>query len=104
MQLSKYNITSKIKDSDNWFVVNSLSGQADILDQETFEQLHNIDEANLELIENGYIVDPVQEKRLFREKYLKFLDDREKDEVQIFFVTNYSCNFDCSYCYQAGYE
>ncbi|MDO9613967.1 MAG: hypothetical protein Q7J86_05525, partial [Bacteroidota bacterium] len=80
MQLSKYNITSKIKDSDNWFVVNSLSGQADILDQETFAQLKNIDETNQELIENGYIVDPVQEKRLFREKYLKFLDDREKDE------------------------
>jgi len=26
------------------------------------------------------------------------------DEIQIFLVTNYSCNFDCSYCYQAGYE
>ena len=104
MQLSKYNITSKIKDSDDWFVVNSLSGQADILDQYTFEQLNRISEDNPELIENGYIVDPTQEIRLFREKYLKFLDDREKDEVQIFFVTNYSCNFDCSYCYQAGYE
>jgi hypothetical protein len=42
MQLSKYNITSKIKDSDEWFVVNALSGQADILDQETFEQLQKV--------------------------------------------------------------
>ena len=104
MQLSKYNITSKIKDSDNWFIVNSLSGQADILDQENFDQLNAIDESNFDLIENGYLVDPVKEKKLFREKYLQFLDNREKDEVQIFFVTNYSCNFDCSYCYQAGYE
>lgn len=104
MQISKYNIVSKVKDSEKWFVVNSLSGQADILDRETFEQLTSGAEDNAELIKNGYIVDPVQEKRMFREKYLKFIDDREKDEVQIFFVTNYTCNFDCSYCYQAGYE
>ena len=104
MQLSKYNIVSKIKDSDDWFIVNPLSGQADILDSETYEQLKNTTEGNPEFVENGYHVDPVQEKKLFREKYLQFLDDREKDEVQIFFVTNYSCNFDCSYCYQAGYE
>jgi len=104
MQPSKYNITSKVKDSDHWFVVNPLSGQADILDQETYEQIKNGFEGKPELIENGYLVDPLQEKRLFREKYLQFLDDREKDEIQIFFVTNYSCNFDCSYCYQAGYE
>ena len=104
MQLSKYNIISKVKDSDEYFVVNSLSGQADILDQKTYELLNKVSEDNPELIENGYIIDLVQEKRLFRDKYLKFLDDREKDEVQIFFVTNYSCNFDCSYCYQAGYE
>jgi uncharacterized protein len=103
MQLSKYNIISKIKDSDDWFVVNALSGQADVLDQETYNCLISGAEDS-EFSENGYLVDPAQEKKLFREKYLKFLDDREKDEVQIFFVTNYSCNFDCSYCYQAGYE
>lgn len=103
MQLSKYNIISKIKDSDDWFVVNALSGQADVLDQETYNSLISGEE-NPEFAENGYLVDPAQEKKVFREKYLKFLDDREKDEVQIFFVTNYSCNFDCSYCYQAGYE
>lgn len=103
MQLSKYNIISKIKDSDDWFVVNALSGQADVLDQETYNSLISGVE-NPEFAENGYLVDPAQEKKLFREKYLKFLDDREKDEIQIFFVTNYSCNFDCSYCYQAGYE
>ncbi len=103
MKLSKYNIISKIKDSDDWFVVNALSGQADVLDQETYTSLISGEE-NPEFAENGYLVDLAQEKKLFREKYLKFLDDREKDEVQVFFVTNYSCNFDCSYCYQAGYD
>jgi uncharacterized protein len=103
MQLSKYNIISKIKDSNDWFVVNALSGQADVLDQETYNNLIS-GAKDPEFAENGYLVDPAKEKKLFREKYLKFLDDREKDEIQIFFVTNYSCNFDCSYCYQAGYE
>lgn len=103
MQLSKHNIVSKIVDSDSWFIVNPLSGNADIIDNETYNQLTN-NEAKAEFIDNGYIVDPAQEKKLFNEKYLQFIDDREKDEIQIFFVTNYSCNFDCSYCYQAGYD
>lgn len=61
MQLSKYNIISKIKDSDDWFVVNALSGQADVLDQETYHSLISGEE-NPEFAENGYLVDPAQEK------------------------------------------
>jgi uncharacterized protein len=40
---------------------------------------------------------------LYKNKYLDFLDNRENDEVQIFFVPNYSCNFACTYCYQDEY-
>ena len=54
MQLSKYNIISKIKDSDDWFVVNALSGQADVLDQETYTSLISGEE-NPEFAENGYL-------------------------------------------------
>ena len=32
------------------------------------------------------------------------MDERETDEVQLFFVPNYSCNFNCSYCYQGDYR
>lgn len=104
MELSKHNIISKVHDSDEYFIVNALSGNADILDKETYNNLQNGEGDLDELFEKGYWVEPAEEKKLFREKYLKFLDDRENDEVQIFFVTNYSCNFNCSYCYQAGYE
>lgn len=104
MELSKYNIISKVYQSDEYFVVNALSGSADILDEATYHQLMNLKGDLTELEEKGYLVDPAEEKKIFRKKYLQFLDDREKDEVQIFFVTNYSCNFNCSYCYQAGYE
>jgi uncharacterized protein len=101
---SKYNIVSKIKDSDSYFIVNSLHGSADILEPELFDQLKNQQGDLSEFAEKGYLVEEADEKKLFRQKYLQFLDDREKDEVQIFFVTNYTCNFDCSYCYQAGYN
>jgi sulfatase maturation enzyme AslB (radical SAM superfamily) len=36
-------------------------------------------------------------------KISRFLDSRETDEIQIFFVPNYACNFACSYCYQDEY-
>ena len=57
-----------------------------------------------ELVEKGYVTDESAEGREFRRKYLDFIDAREKDEIQIFFVTNYSCNFACSYCYQDQYQ
>ncbi len=104
MQLSKHNIVSKVHGSDQFFIVNPLSGNADILDKNHFQKIKAGDFSDPELIEKGYVVDPKAEAADFKSKYLRFIDDREEDEVQIFFVTNYSCNFDCSYCYQAGYE
>ena len=49
-------------------------------------------------------MDSDEEARLYRKKYLDFIDSREKDEIQLFFITNYSCNFACSYCYQDQYN
>ncbi len=111
MYFSKHNIFSKIKDSDNFFIVNSLSGNADILTPEDAEKVLKIksggvvadDRLTVELQEKGYIVDEAEERKLFRLKYLDFLDTRDQDEIQLFFVPNYSCNFACSYCYQDEY-
>jgi len=112
MQYSRYNIFSKIRDSENYFIVNLLSGNADILDScdaEKIEVIRNGEDINnkkflSELTEKGYITDESDEKREYRRKYLDFIDSREKDEIQIFFVTNYSCNFACTYCYQNQYN
>ncbi len=56
-----------------------------------------------DLTAKGYIISPEEEKLLYRAKYLDFTDDRDADEVQLFFVPNYSCNFACTYCYQDEY-
>ncbi len=112
MIYSRYNIFSKIKDSENYFIVNLLSGNADILDScdaEKMEGIRNGEDINnkkffSELTKKGYITDESDEKREYRRKYLDFIDSHEKDEIQIFFVTNYSCNFACTYCYQDQYN
>ncbi len=111
MYFSKHNIFSKIKDSDNFFIVNPLTGNADILtpsDAEKVNRLFNneipADKAFIsEMQEKGYLIEEAEERKLFRTKYLDFLDNRDEDEIQLFFVPNYSCNFACSYCYQDEY-
>ena len=111
IKFSGHNIFSKIKDSENYFIVNLLSGNADILtsvEAERIESLRkNAIEYNVidkELIEKGYFAEELKEKELYKNKYFDFIDSRDDDEIQIFFVLNYSCNFSCTYCYQDQYE
>jgi len=110
MVFSRHNIFSGIRGSDNFFLVNPLHGSADILDQAEGRMLQDfldgkeIDKVfHSKLQEQGYIVEEAEELKLYREKYLDFIDNRDEDEVQLFFVPNYSCNFACTYCYQDEY-
>ena len=112
MKFSGYNIFSQIKGSENHFIVNLLTGNADILTAEEAEKLKAVQgsgeiketDFEKELAGKGYLIDSDEEKKLYRKKYLDFIDSREKEEVQLFFITNYSCNFSCSYCYQDQYS
>lgn len=102
MEFSKHNIFSKIADSDNYFIVNPLSGNADILEPHearAFKEKQHLDD----FVQKGYLVDPKAEAQVFKRKYLNFLDERDSDEVQIFFTPWYTCNFNCSYCFQDEY-
>jgi uncharacterized protein len=104
MELSKHNIISKVHQSDEYFIVNVLSGNADMLSPAEAKLLMGKEVPDdPEYINKGYVVDPAQEEKLFQHKYLDFLDAREADELQLFYAPAYSCNFDCSYCYQEGY-
>jgi uncharacterized protein len=109
---SKHNIFSQIRNSENYFLINLLSGNADILNPDEASKFRETDLNNFnhedefigQLISKGYLTVDDSEKKLFQSKYLDFIDSREKDEIQLFFVTNYSCNFACSYCYQSSYQ
>ncbi len=105
MELSRHNILSRIHRSDDYFLVNVLSGNADILSSVEAEGVMNGSiMSDPEYIGKGYVVDPAQEEKLFRSKYLDFIDARETDEIQLFYAPTYACNFSCSYCYQEGYS
>ena len=112
MKYSRYNIFSRIRDSENYFIVNMLTGNADILSPDEAKKVEALkngssadgEDFSIELSAMGYLTDEEAEIRLYRSRYLDFIDSRDKDEIQIFFVTNYSCNFACSYCYQDQYK
>jgi uncharacterized protein len=104
MELSKYNIISEVKDSDNYFIVNLLSQEADIITKKEADVFFNPNAlVNQSFIERGYVVDANAEDKLYKKRYLEFIDARDTDEVQLFFVPTYACNFACSYCYQDEY-
>jgi len=110
MKYSSQNIFSKVKDSEDHFIVNLLTGNADILSPKEAEKLELIrnggtsDPEFSELMaEKGYLTGSGTEKKLFRMQYFNALDERDQEEVQLFFILNYSCNFGCTYCYQDEY-
>lgn len=105
MIYSKHNVFGRIKNSDKWFLINPLWGNADILESEHAERYKSgnaIDDA--EFIASNYVVEEEEEQRYYRSEYLRHLDERDNDEVQLFFVPWYTCNFACFYCYQDEYS
>lgn len=99
---STYNIEVKLH-NDRYLIVNLLTGEADILNSTEYEKLQK-GEPLQEFIEKGYLIDTEEEKILYSKKYLEFLKIKEEEELQLFFVPEYSCNFDCSYCFQKDYS
>jgi uncharacterized protein len=104
MELSKFNIISPVKNSELCLILNPLYGKADIIDTKSLACLQGDGEINEGLPETCYFVDPEKEKSEFRKAYLQFLEERDTDELQLFFVPWYQCNFGCSYCYQGNYD
>jgi uncharacterized protein len=107
---SKHNIVSKVLDSGQYFAVNLLSGNADLLSEDEANVLLSEERSKNEsgeviqdMIGKGYLLETDKESKLYRNRYFDFVDQRDEEEVQLFFVPNYSCNFSCSYCYQDEY-
>lgn len=111
MDYSKYNISSVIRDYPDSYLINLLTGNADILEPEEAKALALIKDGKIPgdefaeiLREKGYLSDSFEERQLFKSKYFEFIKNRETEEIQLFFILNYSCNFNCTYCYQDEYS
>jgi len=104
MEPSRHNIISAIKDTGQYVIANILSGHADIINEAEWQMLQdgrkNFPDS---FVEKGYVIDPVKEQQRFQMAYIDFLQQRDQEEVQVFFVPTYLCNFNCAYCYQAPY-
>jgi uncharacterized protein len=104
-RFSKHNIFGKIRGSENYFILNPLSKNADILTPEKAGEIMREEYTDIdEYASKGYLIEEADEERLYKLRYLDFLDEQESNEVQIFFVPWYDCNFSCSYCYQKEYS
>ena len=104
MRLSRHNILITSRNSVKSYLINLLSGNADILNPlEAEEMTKGWVPQNEDFTEKGYTVEDSEEITRYREAYLHFLDERDKDEIQLIFIPTYACNFSCSYCYQSGY-
>ncbi len=105
LQTSRHNIISPLGNGNEYLIVNVLSGNADILSAEEYKILQQKNFVNPppEFIQKGYVVNPGDEEMQYRLKYIEFLEERDKEELQLFFVPTYACNFTCSYCYQSEY-
>jgi uncharacterized protein len=102
-RLSSHLVTGRLPGSQRGFALCALGGAADLLTPGELEDLQRGRLGLGALRERGYLVAEEEERAAFRRAYLDFLDARESDEVQLFFVPWYGCNFACGYCYQAGY-
>ncbi len=104
MKFSKHNIFGKLSESENYFILNPLSGNADILTPDKADEIKRAEYSDAdEYAEKGYLADENEESRKYKLAYLDFIEERDSSEIQIFFVPRYECNFACSYCYQDEY-
>ena len=91
LQLSRYNIISRIKDGNSYIIANLLSGHADILSTIEYNELLSLTGSSTHIfIQKGYLAFPEEEETRFRLGYIDFLENRDKEEVQVFFVPTYS--------------
>src|SRR5512140_1594940 len=87
MNFSQHNIFGPIAGTEEYYLVNLLSGSADVLSPAKAREIIEGRYTDIdEYAAKGYLVDPAREERRFREKYADFLDARDKDEIQLFFV------------------
>ncbi len=104
-RFSRFNIMGKIRDSESYFIMNPLTKNADILTPVTAKDIMDGRYDRVEgMADKGYLLDETEEERLYRLRYLDFLEERDSSEIQLFFAPRYDCNFACSYCYQNGYS
>jgi uncharacterized protein len=74
---SRHNIFGQLTDSDEYYIINPLSGEADILDSETAREYLDDEFSDPdEWLEKGYLIRSVdEEEQRFRNGYMDFFGE-----------------------------
>ena len=72
LAFSRHNIFAKLKNSEEYFLLNLLSKEADILTSEEAKQI-KAKQIIPHLLEKGYAVETEAEYQLYQKKYQEFL-------------------------------
>jgi uncharacterized protein len=114
MILGKFTNIIKIeRDKNKYVLLNALSGAVDIASKEEIAMINDFKENGKplpfslmsQLAARRYLfVNTKEEERYIKEKYDEFLSLRDQVDIQFLLSMTYSCNFDCSYCYQKNFD
>ncbi len=115
MYYSKNNIVVKINGSDEYAILNPLTGSFDLMNSEEFRYLNSIknskDEKDLNrelteyLLERGYLFkEKSEEDAIIKVEFEKFENEIENSQIQLLLLPTYGCNLACAYCYEKGVE
>ena len=105
MELSKYTIFSKLKDSKNWFILNLLTEkriywmnqQGHLYREGSFPILNHIGKRAISWI-------PMKRQNSLKPAIWISRNNRKNPKLRYFMSPTYQCNFACTYCYQESYE
>lgn len=97
--VSKYTIMGKIKNSPDYFLINILTGGADIVDEETAIKFKcGVYPQKDDLIKKGYLINKEDEKLLFINSYCESGEQAKNAAILIHFIPWLACNLACDFC------
>jgi uncharacterized protein len=113
MQPSMFNVQVPVRDSDEVFLMNTLSDAQLLVSSDVARLLDRIGGGDMRfslderqtldaLVENGFIVESrEQERRSLDEYFANLREDTEQMKVTV--LTTLQCNFACDYCFQGDH-
>ena len=108
MYLTRYLLTEPLG-GKKVLLINCLSGAVDILDQENFKHLKNLEAAKIEkevlyaLTKRGYIFeDENAEVEFLKKMHQRYMAPENYRFVDLVVCPTFDCNLACSYCFQNG--
>lgn len=109
---AKNNILVQIHDSNEYAILNPVSGSFDLMGQKEYNTMLSLSQGTAiepgfssYLLERGYAYQSEEEQNAaIANAYAAFQEEVKSSQVQLMFVPTYGCNLACTYCFQHGID